>query len=220
MSEKKVFNGVHDALSFMQKTIVALKDRDNNFGKYKYRSCEDIFQAIKKVLPDAASVTCSDMLIMVGDRYYVQATATFRYKDEYIQNTALAREEEVKKGMDSAQITGTASSYARKYALSGLFAIDDNKDIDEGEEKGTNTQPPPLPKPEPKKVADRTEAEWMVIANKFEAALATCVDIAAYNALIEKASPTLQDMRKYAEDLAAQVDDKAKRKQAELLNVK
>lgn len=116
-------------LSEIQQKLKAPKNQFNSFGKYNYRSCEDILVAVKPLL-DGATLTISDEIINVGDRYYVKATATLRYGEESETVTAFAREEENKKGMDASQITGSASSYARKYALNGLFLIDDTKDAD------------------------------------------------------------------------------------------
>jgi len=116
----------------IQAELKAPKGQTNNFGKYKYRSAEDIIEAVKPILfkYDTALVI-SDEVVLVGDRIYIKATARLLDgTDENISVNGWAREEEVKKGMDSAQITGAASSYARKYALNGLFAIDDTKDAD------------------------------------------------------------------------------------------
>jgi hypothetical protein len=113
------------ALAAIQAALRAPKGQTNTFGKYKYRSCEDILEAVKPLL-NGRALTLSDEIVEVGGRVYVKATAQF----EGISVTAFAREQEMKKGMDEAQITGAASSYARKYALNGLFLIDDNKDAD------------------------------------------------------------------------------------------
>jgi len=107
------------------------KNQTNAFGKYKYRSAEDIIEAVKPILNrHNTALVVSDEVVQVGDRIYIKATATLLHLDEQIYANGWAREEEVKKGMDAAQITGSASSYARKYALNGLFAIDDTKDAD------------------------------------------------------------------------------------------
>lgn len=120
---------IHKKLSKAQKTLKAPKNQYNSFGKYKYRSCEDILEGLKSVLDDC-TVVVSDEIVAVGNRVYVKATATFSDGTEHVSNTAYAREAEQKKGMDESQVTGTASSYARKYALNGLFLIDDTKDAD------------------------------------------------------------------------------------------
>lgn len=118
----------------IQKELKAPKGQYNSFGKYKYRSAEDILEAVKPLCHEKGCLlTLSDELVNIGNRYYVKATATFvdaKFPDNSTVVTAYAREDETKKGMDGSQITGTASSYARKYALNGLFCIDDAKDAD------------------------------------------------------------------------------------------
>ena len=115
----------------IQATLKAPKNQYNSFGKYKYRSCEDILEGVKPLLrQNNAILTISDDIIQVGDRNYVKATATFRCGDQSVSVSACAREPLAQKGMGDAQITGSTSSYARKYALNGLFAIDDTKDDD------------------------------------------------------------------------------------------
>lgn len=120
----------------IQRDLKAPKGQYNNFGKYAYRSCEDILEAVKPLANAAGCVvTLSDEVVLVGDRYYIRATAMMTDGDTggVVSNTAFAREAADKKGMDDSQVTGTASSYARKYALNGLFAIDDTKDADTDE---------------------------------------------------------------------------------------
>jgi hypothetical protein len=118
----------------IQKRLKAPKSQFNKFGKYSYRSCEDILEAVKPILADTGCVlTLSDEIVLIGDRYYVKAMARLRGEDVDEIVTAYAREADNKAGMDSCQVTGTASSYARKYALNGLFCIDDNKDADTDE---------------------------------------------------------------------------------------
>lgn len=122
---------IHTKLQAVQAELKAPKGQYNSFGKYKYRSCEDILEAVKPLLQQQGCIlTISDDVQQVGDRYYIVAKATITDGEENISVTAAAREEETKKGMDASQITGTASSYARKYALNGLFCIDDTKDAD------------------------------------------------------------------------------------------
>lgn len=123
----------YEKLLQVQSKIKVSKENFNAFGKYKYRSCEDILEAAKPLLKEVnAIVTLADEVVHIGDRFYVQATATFIdiEKGDAIDVKALAREDETKKGMDLAQVTGSVSSYARKYALNGLFLIDDTKDSD------------------------------------------------------------------------------------------
>jgi hypothetical protein len=117
----------------IQKELKVPKNQMNKFGNYRFRSAEDIIEAAKPICHKYdCGLTISDEVVLIGDRIYVKATATLYKKgaEESISTTGYAREEEVKKGMDAAQITGSASSYARKYALNGLFAIDDTKDAD------------------------------------------------------------------------------------------
>lgn len=125
--------GIYQKLFAVQQALVAPKDQFNSFGKYKYRSCEGILEALKPLLAkNELVVTLTDDVKIVGDRIYIEATArvTDLETGEGITCSAFAREEETKKGMDASQVTGATSSYARKYALNGLFAIDDNKDSD------------------------------------------------------------------------------------------
>lgn len=119
----------------IQSELKAPKGQYNSFGKYKYRSCEDILEAVKPLcVKYGVILTLSDEIVQVGERYYIKATARLRKEGgSDILVTAYAREALDKKGMDDSQITGTASSYARKYALNGLFCIDDTKDADTDE---------------------------------------------------------------------------------------
>lgn len=128
----------------IQAELKAPKGQYNSFGKYKYRSCEDIVEAAKPVLfKHGCHLNLSDDMVQVGERIYVKAIATVLKGDVVIgASTAFARESLDKKGMDDSQVTGAASSYARKYALNGLFAIDDTKDADTNEHKAINDQEP------------------------------------------------------------------------------
>lgn len=150
---------IYEKLRTIQQKLNAPKTKHNKFGDYDYRSCEDIFNAVKPLLEETGCVlTVTDEIERVGERYYVKATASLIYEgekgEEYgmperVYNVAYAREPEDKKGNDAAQITGACSSYARKYALNGLFLIDDVRDADE-----TNTHGKDEPEPkktEPKK---------------------------------------------------------------------
>ena len=127
---------VYEKLIKVQAELKAPKSKFNSFGKYKYRSLEDILEGVKPLLEkNKASLVIADSMEQIGDRYYLKATATFidTENGESVSNSALARESADKKGMDDSQITGTASSYARKYALNGLLLIDDTKDADTDE---------------------------------------------------------------------------------------
>ena len=116
----------------IQSELKAPKGQFNDYGKYKYRSCEDILEAVKPILKkNNCTLLLTDSLVYVGERYYIKATATLvNAEGKSVSTEAYAREEETKKGMDASQITGASSSYARKYALNGLLCIDDNKDSD------------------------------------------------------------------------------------------
>lgn len=143
---------LYEKLLAIQNILKAPKNQLNEFGGYNYRSCEDILEAVKPLcLENRAVLTISDKIVAVGGRYYVEATATLTDADKpesSIVVTASAREEEVKKGMDPSQITGSASSYARKYALNGLFDIDDTKDADATNDHGkAPVKPAASPKP-------------------------------------------------------------------------
>jgi hypothetical protein len=124
---------IYEKLSNIQNELKAPKGQYNSFGNYSYRSCEDILEAVKPICKEHKTVlVTSDGMVNLGNRYYIEATATLYdlESEQKISNSAYARESETKKGMDDSQITGACSSYARKYALNGLFSIDDNKEND------------------------------------------------------------------------------------------
>lgn len=125
--------GIYEKLLAIQLELKAPKSQLNSFGGYKYRNCEDILESLKPLLEKAkATVICKDEITNINDRFYVKSTAKLIDIEtgESIESTAFAREEQTKKGMDESQITGSCSSYARKYALNGLFCVDDTKDAD------------------------------------------------------------------------------------------
>ena len=125
---------IEDKLIDIQTELKAPKGQYNNFGKYSYRSAEDILEAVKPLnAKQNLLLTLTDEPILVGDWHYIKATATLTDGDDTLKVTAYARESLNKKGMDDSQITGTASSYARKYALNGMYLIDDTKDADTDE---------------------------------------------------------------------------------------
>jgi len=133
---------IQEKLLSVQTKLKAPKGQYNEFGKYNYRSCEDIQEAVKPLCDEIKAVlTIGDELVQIGDRFYIKSTARFMdcESEMELSNTAFAREEFEKKGMDSSQITGSASSYARKYALNGLFCIDDVKDADTQDNTSKNT---------------------------------------------------------------------------------
>lgn len=155
----------------IQHRLKAPKGQYNSFGKYKYRSCEDILEAVKPILHEVGcSLTLTDEVVLIGDRYYIKATARLTGEDTDEVTTAYAREDQDKKGMDGSQITGTASSYARKYALNGLFCIDDTKDADTDEYANQNkrTAPATAPKTE-KEVFDPSHPLWQKALDKMVA---------------------------------------------------
>jgi len=171
---------VHEALVYIQTTLNAPKNRYNKFGGFKYRSAEDILNAVKPLLAETnCTLTQSDSIEVVGDRYYIVVTTTLKdSKGDTETVQARAREEESKKGMDSAMVSGATSSYARKYALNGLFAIDDSKDPDSDEfqkqTRGQNTvapKAPPVPpasKPVEKKPLYKSDPKYGEIIEGIE----------------------------------------------------
>ena len=149
---------IYAELSRIQKELKAPKNQRNAFGGYNYRSCEDILEAVKPLLNDC-SLTVSDEIVAIGDRFYVKATARLSLSaEDYVQNIAFAREPLAKKGMDEAQVTGATSSYARKYALNGLLAIDDTKDADATNDHGKSNDNNDFTKEAATEKAARTKA--------------------------------------------------------------
>lgn len=149
---------IYEKLAKVQTELKCNKNQYNSFGKYKYRSCEDILEAVKPLLEkNKITLLLTDTVIPTDTRYYIKATAKIidlENENMMIENTAFAREEEEKKGMDGSQITGTASSYARKYALNGLFLIDDTKDADTDEYHNQNEQKKLITKTQIKKLSE------------------------------------------------------------------
>jgi hypothetical protein len=152
---------IRQKLQGIQSSLKAPKGQTNKFGGYKYRSAEDILEAVKPLLAEWQCVlTVQDEVVEIGGRVYVKATARISdtEHDNSVETTAFAREAEVKKGMDDAQITGSASSYARKYALNGLLCIDDTKDPDATNDHG-KSQPKAVAKSKtPTKAVQKTDA--------------------------------------------------------------
>lgn len=148
-------------LAHIQQHLNAPKNQYNSFGKYKYRSCEDILEGVKPLLGELF-LSITDEVLHIGDRYYIRATATITDGEHTHTASAIAREPIDKKGMDDSQITGATSSYARKYCLNGLFGIDDAKDVDTDEHKKqqeTAKSPGKKPSPSPAQIlAAFTEA--------------------------------------------------------------
>lgn len=175
----KTENEQKDFLAQIQAEIKAPKGQFNSFGKYKYRSCEDILEAVKPIIhPLGFALIIEDEIVLIGDRYYVKATSSLSNGTILYTATGYAREDLEKKGMDACQVTGSASSYARKYSLNGLFAIDDTKDSDATNEcKELPTKPTVTP-PQKElvdaineisnaKTLDEVKAIWLSF-NKFQ----------------------------------------------------
>lgn len=153
---------VYQKLMQVQSRLKAPKGCENKFGGYRYRKAEDILEAVKPILADVGAVVrVSDEIVQVGDRFYVKACAEFVDAEDGagVVATAFAREALEKKGMDAAQVTGSSSSYARKYALNGLFAIDDSDDDPDATnrhgQEGVKSAPQSAPRPAPAQPAVR-----------------------------------------------------------------
>lgn len=158
---------IYEKLMNIQQELKAPKGQYNSFGKYKYRSCEDILESVKPLLEKyKVTIILTDKLEQIGERYYIRAMAILfdTESDNSIENTAYAREEETKKGMDGSQITGTSSSYARKYALNGLLLIDDTKDADTDEFTKENNKGKTKEEPKEKKI---TEGQLKVLSKLY-----------------------------------------------------
>ena len=162
--------GIYEKLLNIQTTLKAPKGQFNKFGNYKYRNCEDILESLKPLLFDnKVVVLINDDIVAVNDRIYIKTTVTLKdtESEEKIETTAFAREEETKKGMDSSQITGSASSYARKYALNAMFAIDDTKDSDTTNQGTNNQEENRNTQSQKKDYKDMTDKEKIVTCTKF-----------------------------------------------------
>lgn len=151
---------IHTKIIAVQSGLVAPKSKTNSFAKYKYRSCEDILEAVKPLLKEQGLLlTIEDDIQLIGSRFYVKATACVSDGTDVVRCSAFAREPEEKKGSDASQITGAASSYARKYALNGIFIIDDTEDAD-----SMDNSPKPVGKAElPKPVLPATKEQLATI---------------------------------------------------------
>ena len=179
---------VYEKLSKVQSELKAPKGQYNSFGKYKYRSCEDILEAVKPLnAKHGVVLTVGDEVVEISTRFYVKATATFVdiESGEKIINTALAREDDSKKGMDGSQITGTASSYARKYCLNGLFCIDDTKDADTDEYRHQQERKPQENKPQERQYVKVVNGRTAVINSNGEY-------VAIENLTVEQLEKTLK----------------------------
>ena len=167
-------------LIMIQQGLKAPKNQRNQFGNYNYRNCEDILEAVKPLLEDqACTLRVFDDIVLIGDRFYVKATAVLTNSEGVSESTtAFAREPISKKGMDESQITGMASSYARKYALNGLFCIDDTKDADTMDNSSH-----PAPKTEKKedkqekKVFDSNHPHWQKVLTKMASGVGSIAEL-------------------------------------------
>ena len=158
---------VQEKLLAIQQSLKAPKNQYNKFGDFHYRSLEDILEALKPLLKEAKCIlVINDEIVLIGGRFYVKATATLHDLEsgEAIESSAYAREDESRPKMDVSQVTGSSSSYARKYALNGLFLIDDVKDADTRDNSKPEDKKPEQKKPEAKKVV--TEAQVTDLINK------------------------------------------------------
>lgn len=185
--------GVYEKLSKVQSELKAPKGQYNSFGKYKYRSCEDILEAVKPLnAKHGVVLTVGDEVVEISNRFYVKATAVFVdiESGEKIINTALAREDDSKKGMDGSQITGTAISYARKYCLNGLYCIDDTKDADTDEYRAQQEHKPQDNKPQERQYVKVVNGRTAVINSNGEY-------VAIENLTVEQLEKTLK-MKQFA----------------------
>lgn len=179
---------VYEKLSKVQSELKAPKGQYNSFGKYKYRSCEDILEAVKPLnAKHGVVLAVGDEVVEISNRFYVKATATLVdiESGEKVTNTALAREDDAKKGMDGSQITGTASSYARKYCLNGLYCIDDTKDADTDEYRAQQERKPQESKPQERQYVKVVNGRTAVINSNGEY-------VAIENLTVEQLEKTLK----------------------------
>ena len=205
MSEKKLLEVLHE----MQVQLSVPKSRHNSFGKYNYRNAEDIVDAVKKLLPTGYVLNLTDKIVMLGERYYVRATAKLESSQESTLAYGWARESDEKKGMDSAQVTGAASSYARKYALNGLFAIDDGVDADSQNNGQSAPKAPNLPKvltPEQKLEAANKKAQVIIAEYKACKDFTSLADVQAkYHSELKRFSEGYEDIFDQIKEVGLQV---------------
>jgi len=172
MTEENDLQKLTKKLNNIQQKLKAPKGQKNTFGKYNFRSCEDILEAVKPLLNDCV-IIFDDEIVVVGDRYYVKTTAMLTDGSKIIETVAYAREPLSKKGFDESQITGASSSYARKYALNSLLLIDDNKDSDSTNHGHQRPAPPrqaPIKPAPPKSILQQVSDEINQISKGIEAA--------------------------------------------------
>lgn len=186
MSGKLISNVLHE----IQVKLSVPKERRNNFGNYNYRNAEDIVEAVKALLPEGYSLLLSDDIVAIGNRVYVKAQAKLLHVDGSIEAYGWAREPESRKGMDESQITGATSSYARKYALNGLFAIDDGVDADSRNDLPKAPNVPKVLTPEQKLEAAKKKAQ--IIISEYKA----CMDL---NALADVQAKYHNELKRFSE---------------------
>lgn len=194
---------IYQKLLNIQRELKAPRNQYNNFGKYSYRSCEDILEGLKPLLEkNKAVLVINDMIVQIGDRYYVEATAKLidaeKGEESQITSTAYAREDENKKGMDKSQLTGSTSSYARKYALNGLFAIDDTKDSD-----ATNThekEQKKASKPKNNLISNKQRKRMFAISNGNEKLVKEAIEKFGFKKTDEITKEKYNDICKYIEE--------------------
>lgn len=207
---------IYEKLSVIQQELIAPKNQYNSYGKYNYRSCEDILEGLKPFMDRLkVAVKVSDEVVLIGDRYYIKATATLidtealvdaGWDISFIHNTAFAREEETVKGMSSSQITGSASSYARKYALNGLFCIDDVKDADSRDNRQKETEDQKKAEVEQKKIENSVIEEVKVKAllarcEKEGVAPATIIKLYKVNSVADLTELQFRNINEHWEDI-------------------
>lgn len=199
-------------LTQIQKAIQVPKEHYNKFGGYHYRNCEDILEALKPMFDEDDKFTLTDELILVGDRFYIKATATFNGHS----TCGYAREALTKKGMDESQITGTASSYARKYALNGLFCIDDAKDMDK-QNKSKPEDEERINGNDGKKPAGYTSAEIKKIWSQIKEDIEGSISVSELGALWKESNNKLKVIKQFDEQSYIVLED-AKDTMKALLN--
>ena len=186
----------------IQNELRAPKNQYNSFGGYNYRSQEDILEALKPLLfREGLLQTITDEVLLIGNRYYIVATVTVSFESDSIQVRALARESEQKKGMDESQISGTASSYARKYALNGMWLIDDAKDADTNEarmisESAKRAEPRQKKQPENdnRKWLNEGTEDWSNAEQKIRAGVVTVKDLLTHYKVSKQAQAYFLDL--------------------------
>ena len=206
-------DNLYQKLLAIQGELKCNKSQYNSFGKYSYRSCEDILEAVKSLLVKyQATIIITDEIKLIGDRYYVEAKVKFIdvVSGQFIENSALAREDENKKGMDLAQVTGSCSSYARKYALNGMFCIDDCKDADATNNgKEDNNKSHSQVDASARKLSDKQLARLYAIANK----AGTDKDLVKQQ-VFKKFNKEVKDLSKQEYDIVCNGYEKASEKTA------